>query len=336
MTMKEFTQFAKEAVLMHLPEEMRSDITIEATEVSKMNDQTLHGIIFKPNDSEAAPTLYVDDLYERHIQGEGPESLVKELAERYEEARFAPAPPQIDFDWKAMKGDLSVRLLEKSRNKGFISNMPYFEVGNGFVLTADINMSAGRDGSWRIAVNQDVLGQLGVDRDTLLKTALENAASSNHAVMTEMSQALFGLGGENLFDRDGALAPEEISGMYVLTTEEGNLGACALFYPGVKEKAAEMLGSGYYVLPSSIHEVILVPDTAGHKENELCDMVKKANRTVVEPQDVLSDNVYHYDKDTHVLKTLPAEEPETVDAFLSRLDACDKEMFEAQKALVAM
>jgi hypothetical protein len=69
----------------------------------------------------------------------------------------------------------------------------------------------------------------------------------------------------------------------------------------VKEKAAEMIGSGYYVLPSSIHECILVPESAGINEKELCDMVKQANRSVVEPKDVLSDNVYHYDKDSRDL-----------------------------------
>ena len=65
----------------------------------------------------------------------------------------------------------------------------------------------------------------------------------------------------------------------------------------MKEKAAKMIGCGYYVLPSSIHECILVPDTAHHNEKDLCDMVKQANRSVVEPHEVLSDNVFHYGED---------------------------------------
>jgi hypothetical protein len=95
--------------------------------------------------------------------------------------------------------------------------------------------------------------------------------------------------------------------MYVLTTESGNLGASALFYPDVQEKAAELMGSGYYVLPSSVHECILVPDIAGHNEKDLCAMVKEANRTVVEPKDVLSDNVYHFDKDSRQLTKVAAD-----------------------------
>ena len=70
-----------------------------------------------------------------------------------------------------------------------------------------------------------------------------------------------------------------------------------MFYPDVKEKAAEIIGGDYYILPSSCHEVILVPDTLEVKAKDLCEMVKEANRTVVEDKDILSDNVYHYSKD---------------------------------------
>ena len=95
--------------------------------------------------------------------------------------------------------------------------------------------------------------------------------------------------------------------MYVLTNTTGSLGAAALFYPDVKEKAGELLGGDYYILPSSTHEVILVPDSADIDAKNLCDMVKQANRTVVEPNDILSDNVYHYSRDERRLDMVSAE-----------------------------
>jgi hypothetical protein len=122
-----------------------------------------------------------------------------------------------------------------------------------------------------------------------------------------MSSALFSPERINLLDRDEPVAPEDIGSMYVLTNASGSLGAAALFYPDVKEKTGEILGSDYYILPSSIHEVILVPDAAGIDKKELCDMVKQANRTVVEPQDILSDNVYHYSRDDRRLDKITAE-----------------------------
>ena len=136
---------------------------------------------------------------------------------------------------------------------------------------------------------------------TLFISAMDDSMINAPAVLTDMSMALFSPEKENLLDRNEPLELGDVSGMYVLTNEAGMLGASALYYPDVKEKAAELMGSGYYVLPSSIHEVILVPDTIDHDVRDLCDMVKQANRSVVEPKDVLSDNVYHYDKDSRDL-----------------------------------
>lgn len=185
--------------------------------------------------------------------------------------------------------------------------MPYADVGNGLALTVDINMSEDRGGDWRVAINHGVMEALGVDKETLFITAMDDSMVNAPAVLTDMSMALFSPEKENLLDRKEPLEPGDVSGMYVLTNEAGTLGASALYYPDVKEKAAELMGAGYYVLPSSIHEVILVPDTMDHDVKDLCDMVKQANRTVVEPKDVLSDNVYHYDKDSRDLSRVNPE-----------------------------
>lgn len=301
MDIKEFIEIVKEELPDFLPEEVYKDLTIDDVEVSKMNDQKLHGLTFRPRGSDAAPTLYVDDLYERHQNGEDLGFLLIDLAERYEAARNAPVPPDIDINWEKVRDNLSLRLLEKNRNIDFLSNMPYADVGNGLALIVDINMPGDMDGDWRIAVNHGVMEALKVDKETLFFTAMDDALVNDPPVLNDMTQALFSPDKDNLLDRSDPLEPADIGGMYVLTTETANLGAAALYYPNVKEKAAELLGSGYYVLPSSTHEVILVPDTAGHNEKDLCDMVKQANRTVVEPKDVLSDSVYHYDRDSRSL-----------------------------------
>lgn len=307
MEVKEFIKIVKEELPDFLPDEIASGLIIDDVEISKMNDQKLHGLTFRPKGSDAAPTLYVDDLYERHENGEDIGFLLVDLANRYDVARHAPTPPTVDLSWDSVRNDLTVRLLEKKRNIDFLSNMPYVDVGNGLAMIADINMPGDRDGDWRIAINHGVMDQLGVDRNELFLNAMDSAVTKEPAVLTDMTQALFSPDKENLLDRTEPLEPMDVGGMYVLTNESGNLGASALFYPDVKEKAAEMLGCGYYVLPSSVHECILVPESAGINEKELCDMVKQANRTVVEPKDVLSDNVYHYDRDSRNLSKVEPE-----------------------------
>ena len=87
----------------------------------------------------------------------------------------------------------------------------------------------------------------------------------------------------------------------VLTTEGGLLGASAYFYPGMKEKIAEVIGGNYYVLPSSVHEVLILPEHGAMSAKELGQMVKSINETEVAPKDRLCNRVFRYDSQTREL-----------------------------------
>lgn len=84
--------------------------------------------------------------------------------------------------------------------------------------------------------------------------------------------------------------------MYILTNQNKVNGAGVLARDGVLDKIGELLGSDFYVLPSSTHEVILVPDNGNMQTKELEDMVKEVNATQVPPEDLLSDKVQYYDR----------------------------------------
>lgn len=84
--------------------------------------------------------------------------------------------------------------------------------------------------------------------------------------------------------------------MYILTTNRFQLGAVALFYPGVAEKIAEMAGGNFYAIPSSVHEFIILPESDKYSEEELQAMLESGNREVVSEDDILSDTIYVYDR----------------------------------------
>lgn len=306
---REFIEEMKSEVMSRLPDDVTGDILVDDVEVVKMNDLKLHGLTFKMPGVDAALTLYVDEMYEAYKDGADLGYLATEMADMYLASRNAVAPPEVDLSYDNVKDKLTVRLLEKKRNHEFLSTMPYVSVGHGLAVIADINMGEDRGGDWRIAVNNNVLDSLDVDIETLFSDAMKSSVVLDPPTLVDMTSALFSPEKNNLLDRNEPIAPEDIGAMYVLTNTSGSLGAAALFYSDVKEKAAELIGRDYYILPSSIHEVILVPDNSDIKENELCDMVKQANRTVVDEKEVLSDNVYHYSKDEMKLeKVTPGRE----------------------------
>ena len=85
--------------------------------------------------------------------------------------------------------------------------------------------------------------------------------------------------------------------MYVLTNKRKYLGAIAILYPKICQALANRMGRNLFILPSSIHEVILIPDNNTIRKEELESMVSEINRTEVLPKDYLSDSIYYYDRE---------------------------------------
>lgn len=89
--------------------------------------------------------------------------------------------------------------------------------------------------------------------------------------------------------------------MYVATNQNKTFGAGILLYDGFLDAVAGKLGS-FYILPSSVHELIIIPDTFGDP-SELKKMVGEINAAEVPEEEVLSDNIFHYGANTHELET---------------------------------
>lgn len=266
------------------------------TEVVKLNDEKLYGIILKTEGSDTAPTCYINGAYEEFKNGcESVNTVAFALIEQADGLQPYPSVPTTiqDFSFDTVQDKLSIRVAEIQRNKEFFEKTPYKKdyFGLGLGMIADINFNH----EYRTAVNEQLMEQFnseGHSKAEVLMTALRNASKINPPKFSDMMGTMFG-GGSNLLD-DKDYEWDNDGSMFVLTNESGLFGASALFYPGVIDRISEILGVGLYILPSSVHEVIILPDTGAHDAEALKQMVMQANRTVVEPNEVLSDNVWYY------------------------------------------
>ena len=91
--------------------------------------------------------------------------------------------------------------------------------------------------------------------------------------------------------------PDWQSPLYLLSNKQKTLGAVGIAFPGQADRIAAELGSDYYVIPSSIHECLILRADEGHTPEELNEMVAEVNRTQVSPQEILADHVYYYSPD---------------------------------------
>ena len=133
-----------------------------------------------------------------------------------------------------------------------------------------------------------------VTRENLRMAAMANMANS--ATFISIGDMLFRMTGMEP-DCDAEIP------MYILTNKEQYNGAVMVCDKDTMDSVAEEIGRNFYILPSSIHEVIIVPNSDEELASDtLRSLVSEVNSTQVAAEDRLSDNVYRYDYTEHVLK----------------------------------
>ena len=81
-----------------------------------------------------------------------------------------------------------------------------------------------------------------------------------------------------------------------MTNRKGLNGFATILYPGALKGAADMIGKDLYVMPSAVHEAVLVPAGRFMEASELFGMVREVNASCVAEEEVVSDSVYFYDR----------------------------------------
>ena len=285
---KRFISEIKKELEVFLP-----DYKIEEVDIVKSNDRHNAGFTFLASDLKAAPTLYVDEAYERHLAGEDIKKLALELVNavissmHIAEILDQQSDCTFNTSFDNIKDKLELRLLDEDKNRDYLADKVYREVGNGMVLLLAIQ-GKGSDSEFSAVITNALAEQEGYDIDALFKAAEGNTTP----VLREMTAMLFDPNGKsNLLDEEAVEADE---GMFVLSTRTSFMGAAAFFVTGLAEKLKSLFKGGYYVLPSSVHEMIILPEEVAPNVWELKRMVREANRSVVEEADILSDKVFHY------------------------------------------
>lgn len=263
--------------------EERLDTKVEITPVKKQNQQ-LTGITI--GEGVVRPTFYAEDFFGRVSVDE----CVTEIVNSYR-ASLSHFPPkevmEFDYSFDSIKDKLFVRLVGIEKNKEFLDGVVHRDMGCGLAVVPVIEPYE----DFMVTVTNGLAESSGYDTDLLIDAALACSATSLPAELVSMEQALCSAVRNNLLEGDQKCSDP----MMVLTNSKSTLGAAVMFYGGVLEKIREIIGSAFYVLPSSIHEVIIVPD-GGMAVKDLKDMVVTANSTVVDEKDILTDDVYRFDE----------------------------------------
>ena len=157
-------------------------------------------------------------------------------------------------------------------------------------------------GEWRMRITRDVASEMGLSQKELFDDALYTCSIGNPAILITLDDS-DDAGPHNYLEDSGTIPPDARSPFYILTTQGYRFGAAALYYRGVRETIAERFGEGYYAVPTSVHEFMIVPDSSGTPPEKLRELLEYSNQHMLPPEDILADDLYHYDYATQELCT---------------------------------
>lgn len=298
--MNETRLFAEKVVagiMDYLPEE--KEMQCRVVETKKNNNVNRVGITFREAGDNIGPVIYMEPYREAAANGRPMDDLMREIAETVSRSmektqHFEP----MDYgDYESVKGYLSVTLINGRKNRQMLSQMPYRQMEDlALILELKFPME---EGTGSIKVSHELAAQWEVDTDALFEQAERNAMKAEPAVLQKMEDVLSlletdGKEVENLLDAESPQTAE--SGLYVLSNQSKVRGAAVLSYPGVMEKIDHLFPEGFYILPSSVHELLIVPKSPELDPKELGEMVRSINRSEVAKEEQLSDRVYAYDR----------------------------------------
>ncbi|MDO4487006.1 MAG: DUF5688 family protein [Bacillota bacterium] len=275
------------------------DITVEKT--IRNNDTQIEVLCIKHGSTGCMPNIHMDDLYEVYENGENIDEIIDAVKEMYIRCSKFALPDLEKMrafveNIDEAKGQIEFRLINADTNAKRLEDKPFKRFGE-FALSYQLKVGAADNGFYVTLITNDMMEQWNLNIDELHRLAVENMDPINNFVLQNLSQAF------NL--------PKDV-GMFMLSNKQKLNGATMIVFDEVRQKVGRLVGGDYFILPSSVHEVIIMPKRYDSDVRHLTNMIRSANRDerIVKPDDFLSDNLYEYNMDTR--KVSLSVDPEAV------------------------
>lgn len=308
MEYQEFLQSIKEAVCKQIPPEY----VVMLNSVTKNNNQKLDAITIMGEGSHIAPNIYLNQYYEEYQSGREFSSIVQliiKLSKIHDETEIVSLPDISDFN--SIADLITYRLVNWEMNLERLRKMPYKDIED-LVVIYYLIINSDSSGIGSIAITDELLEKWNVSVDKIAELANKNTQILFPASIKGMNEVIKELVCNSMSDKDTEglsqydcdefvnmfNTNQKSDEMYILSNDKGINGSSTLLYPKVVHDFAVRKNTNFYILPSSVHECILVPDNGMMNKDALKEMVKDVNSSQVPDDEVLSNEVYYYNRDT--------------------------------------
>ncbi len=326
MYYEEFAEDVRERVEEIAQEEM-PDCVVTIRNVVKNNSVRRKALSIIRKDEKATPTIYIREFYEDYKEGRDFEDICEEIFDTYKRGldRFNDEVDMEDFlDFEKIKGQIFFKLINQKLNEVLLKDVPwraYLDLGIVYyVSVASDNCTA------TVLIHNEHLENWGMSENELYQVAYENTLEKRKASILNMKDIIKDMvieritGSSDILAEDvdyGGKTKDEIEemveeeidkvkrqqpmDMFILTNDIKTNGAICMMYPNVIKDFANEQDEDIFIIPSSVHEVILVPKKNGSAKR-LNSILNDVNRNSLDPIEILSDRVYSYSRETDKIK----------------------------------
>ena len=292
MKFEEFKNEVVSKIREFLPESFATaDVSLQM--VRKNNDLQLTGLTIKSAGSNICPTIYLEKFYEDYESGTDMHEILSMIAEtrvNHEVTEQFDVAQIADFD--QAKGKIVPRLVNADMNAVLLEGRPHKLIAD-LACTYHILLNQSGEGTSSVAITNELMSNWHTSLEELHKIAITNLSEVLPSTFQGMSEVMAEMMGADQTElAQMGMDPGEEQ-LYVLSNKLKVNGASALLDFEMMKKIVERLGE-FFILPSSIHEVLVVPKMTGMDVESLESMVCEVNATQVQPEERLSDHVYTY------------------------------------------
>lgn len=266
--------------------------TVEPTTIHKVNE-TKQGLSIRFPGEAVSPVIYPDEIIKHIAPGESFEKAAIKTAAMLQKMRdTAPTVSDLDLTHEGAKKNLVCVVMNEEKNKELLQEIPHMKICGDLVMAARYRLSD--EGSFLVKNEHcKIFGMTGVE---ILNQGMMNTNQRGFKIqkIDELLREMMGSHGMEEEFMNAVLSCTKKIPMYVVTNDIKMDGAIAIASKEAMVKVHETIGEDFYIIPSSRHEIIAVPESIVTDPKDVKAIVEKVNATQVSREDKLSDNIYHY------------------------------------------
>ncbi|MCR5383122.1 MAG: DUF5688 family protein [Saccharofermentans sp.] len=301
LSYESFKKRVMKEFLDYMPERY-ADCELELRKVPKVN-MCLTGVVIKPKGkkgSYCSPTFYLERMYDQYKNCDSFEKVMANQAIYLEESLKYLPDDILKIDVSSMKDKIIFQVVNTNENKEMIDLCPHRKFLD-LTIVYRVIIKIDDTGVSGFLITNDIAEAEELTEKVLYQLAKKNTKKlfpfKSERIEETMGRLMRRWGAddreikESFPDIDNIPANERV---YVLSNEYEFFGANALLYKDVIGKVVKNIGTDCYILPSSVHDLVILSTDAFKESGKLINLVKETNNDHVRVSERLSNSIYRY------------------------------------------